>query len=272
LVQLKEVIGQIFSTLTILHESPFHLRHNDVHTKNIIVTTTNQAYIIDWGLSTFTYGRFYDLREDNTLENHYYHYEDYRHIGALDMFHIMYTIRDNTGKAPDSPIRSDILNYSNDMLNKLVYERFWETDTTHIDVNHMIRIIGYDAEPIRDINWFYYLLDGLDKKTGYLMRGKIHTMNVTLLKEMTYRWFLSTYCTESDYKVKWEDINETIQKFKPLIPIPTPTEEDIAPIQSTSHEGRKQKRNASLKKRKPVDRKRQVSHRKRRTPRKNKLV
>lgn len=273
LVQLKEVIGQIFSTLTILHESPFNLRHNDVHTKNIIITTTNQAYLIDWGLATFTYGRFYDLREDNTLENHYYHYEDYRHIGALDMFHIMYTIRDNAGKAPDSPIRSDILNYSNDMLNNLVYQRFWETDTTHINDTHMIRIIGYDAEPIRDINWFYYLLDGLDKKTGYLMRGKIHTMNVALLKEMTYRWFLSTYCTESDYKINWDEINSTITHFQPLIPIPAPTEEEIQPIQQlTSLEGRK-RRNASLKRRRrPIDRKRQVSHRKRRTPRKNKLV
>ena len=270
LLQLKDVIGQLFSTMTILHESPFHLRHNDIHTKNVIVTTTNQAYLIDWGLATFTYGKFYDLREDNTLENHYYHYEDYRHIGALDIFHIMYTIRDNAGKAPDSPIRTEILAYANDMLNKVVYNRFWETDTTHIDVDHMIRIIGYDAEPIRDINWFYYLLDGLDKKTGYLMKGKIHSMNISLLKEMTYRWFLTTYCTEPEYKVNLDEINTALNQIKPLLPIPPSTEEENATLMANT--GRKKKRNSSLKKRKAVDRKNQISHRKRRVPRKPKMA
>ena len=263
--QLKEVIGQLFSALVVLQESPFHLRHNDLHTKNVIVTTTNKAYIIDYGLSTFTYGNFYDLREDNTLENHYYHYEDYRKIGALDMFHIFYTIRDNASKAPESYIRTEIVQYATDMLQRLVYDRFYETETEHINIEHMIRIIGYDYEPIRDINWFYYLLDGIDKKAPYLSRQSIHNKNIDLLRDMTYRWFLTNFCTEPEYKVKWDKIDIDVSRFEPLIPIPK--ELGIRNTEGTRTKTKK-KRAPSHKKRKPSDRKRAMSHKKRHNSRK----
>jgi hypothetical protein len=104
------------------------------------------------------------------------------------------------------------------MLRKLVYDRFWDTDPCstilkHININDNIRILGYDDEPIRDINWFYYLMDGLDKKAfthgGFGLRASVHTKNVALLKEMTYRWFLTTYCKENDYDIRWNIIENT---------------------------------------------------------------
>jgi hypothetical protein len=289
LSNLKKVIGQLFSILTILHESPYHIRHNDVHTKNVMVTTTNQAYLIDFGLSTFTYGKFYDLREDNTLENHYYHYEDYRHIGALDMFHIFYTIHQNANSAPtcepietnhqllDSTIREQIINYSKSMLQKLVYDRFWDTDpcstiVKHIDINDNIRILGYDDEPIHDINWFYYLMDGLDKKAfthgGFGLRATVHTKNVALLKEMTYRWFLSTYCTENEYDIKWNIIENTIQNVKHIIS----NIEPIEPIQCTPQNNIKKGRNPSHRKKNPKERQFKLSHHKQYKQRKNRVA
>lgn len=263
---LKEVVGQIFSTLTILQESPFQLRHNDVHTKNVIITTTNQAYLIDYGLSTFTYGKFYELKEDNTLENHYYHFEDYRHIGALDMFHLFYTIRENATNAPDDPLRTEIIAYATDILDRLVYRRFWESETEHIDVDHMIRIIGFDVEPIRDINWFYYLLDGLDKKAGMTSRAAIHHKNTNLLKVMNYRWFLENFCTEPEYHVQWRQIDMDVKRFRPLISIPKVFDDALNHTTGVKHKNKK--RMASHKKRKPSHRKREMSHKKR--PRKQK--
>jgi len=244
------------------------------------VTTTNQAYIIDFGLSTFTYGKFYDLREDNTLENHYFHYEDYRHIGALDMFHIFYTIQQNAFSAPEnepgSLNRTQLIEYSQSMLHQLVYNRCYDTDplkteVRHINVNDMIRILGYDEEPIRDINWFYYLMDGLDKKAfthgGYTLRGLVHTKNVTLLKEMTYRWFLTNFCTDKDYEINWSMIEHTVQQVQHIIAKIEPIE-PIALLQTTVTKHR----NMSHRKRKnPIKRKLQLSHH-RRKPRKHDSV
>lgn len=265
--QLKHVIGQLFSTLTILQESPYHIRHNDVHTKNVIVTTTNQAYLIDFGLATFTYGRFFELREDNTLENHYYHFEDYRHIGALDMFHIFYTSRQNAELAPESHIRTEIINYTTSMLKKLVYDRFVDTykennigKTKYIQLEDLITIQGYSEEPIKDINWFYYLLDGLDTKAfhngGYTLRSAAHQHNVQLLKEMTYRWFLTTYCNAEEYKINWDVIERTIQNVQHIIPKIEPFE----PIHIDIIQQSGKKRQLSHRKRKAKERKLQTSH------------
>jgi tRNA A-37 threonylcarbamoyl transferase component Bud32 len=271
LEQLKDVIGQVFSTLTILHESPFQLRHNDLHTKNIIITTTNRAYIIDFGLATFTYGKFYDLKDDNTLEQHYYHYEDYRNICALDMFHIFYTIKDNASKAEDTPLRNEIIAYATNMLNVLVYQHFYESvsfDSNHnfqfhhIKLDHMITIIGYDEEPIRDINWFYYLLDGIDKKAPFSLRGEIHKQNISLLKKMTYRWFLENYCIETGYNINWKYIDDIIRRFKPIIPLLTVRDPSANTGMKKRRNSPKKLKNSPKKVKKNIDNKQHRNHKK----------
>jgi hypothetical protein len=222
LSELKCYIGRVISTLVILHESPYRIRHNDLHTGNIMITPNKEVYIIDYGLSTFTYkGVVYKPSLDNTRESDYYQSETYQHICALDLFSLFHNIA-NDVVAKKSKHQKEIYAYAEDILYRLFYNRLYSSTREFITPSRTIDLgkeFELDPGPIRNESWFYILLRAIERDSSDKLR--VHQLNRTVLTPMTYRWCMEQIChsNESEYQeydMDWDSISKTIEKSPDL--------------------------------------------------------
>jgi len=217
LLQLKKYIGQILSTLIVLNESPYKIRHNDLHTGNVLITSTCDVYIIDYGLSTFIYkGIIYKPSLDNTREADYFKNESYQHICALDMFSLFHNISNDT-KELKNKNQKEINSYSNQMLFKFFYDKLWYTKTEHIPTKNIINLgpeyPDIKPGPIRNEPWLYILLRTIENQSTN--PNELHQLNKKVLDVINYRWFLEQIAIhDSSYDINWLIINENIEKSK----------------------------------------------------------
>lgn len=165
LSQLLGYMTQLFDTLIQAQESPYRLTHGDLKCDNIYVTRTNELYILDWGITGFTYK---GKRYSGYVDEHYSNGEPFIN-GALDTFHLLKSLLQGGYISMEAErwvsesfdqlfghafgMRLDVYDRGTQLLDLLRNDRF---DGTHArNVAHMNRLtyrfvanhLGIEARP-----------------------------------------------------------------------------------------------------------------------------
>jgi hypothetical protein len=164
---------QVFQQLSILEKSPYQLIHSDLHSKNILIFEDN-AYIIDWGKSSFLYN---DKRIRNKQEDGYFKF-DKTHKKKSGLYDIYLLLRTSYTDKKNELIDEFILT----ILKRIIFNNIYIYDKTTKKSKLLEITDAYKG------GWLYPIIGGyvyeIDEKIEYY--EKIYEQNEIHFDKYTY--------------------------------------------------------------------------------------
>jgi hypothetical protein len=118
---LKDKLVQILSTLIILEESEYNLNHNDLHTQNIMIDYSGNAYIIDMGVASFKFRDRFVVQSENQAI--YLGNTEPVSLGAICDIHYLFTdIIRTCSRLKDTPLIKLLDSIVNNVLSLFAYD------------------------------------------------------------------------------------------------------------------------------------------------------
>jgi len=182
---LKDKLVQILSTLIILEESEYNLIHNDLHTQNIMIDYSGNAYIIDMGVASFKFRDRFVVQSENQA----IYLGDTEHVslGAICDIHYLFTdIIRTCYRLKDTPLIKLLDSIVNNVLSLFAYDAKDGKETKifsrglKVDssiMHYMFKILHNAESAIKDKS----------------VQKMVHDHNIDILKSYTTRRIVTEF-------------------------------------------------------------------------------
>jgi len=209
--RLKNILVQILSTLIILEESEYKLNHNDLHTNNIMIDDSDNAYIIDMGLASFRYGGKFVVQSEN--QRIYLGDTEPVSLGAIyDIYFLFRDIINICHHLKDTPLIELLESVVKNILSLFAYDAKDAKDGKDAKDTKIIFSTGLKDEhtkPLGDRIYFMFeLLSDVESKIkDESVKKRVHDHNIGILKSITtmdivYAFFSTAYKLDIDNYLK----------------------------------------------------------------------
>jgi hypothetical protein len=195
--RLKNILVQILSTLIILEESEYKLNHNDLHTNNIMIDDSDNAYIIDMGLASFQYdGKFVVQSENQTI---YLGDTKPVSLGAIyDIYKLFKDIINRCHHLKNTPLIELLKSVVKNILSLFAYDAKDSKDAKDTKIIFSTGLKDEHTKPLGDRIYFMFNLlrhvESVIKDES--VQKMVHDHNIDILKSYTTRRIVTEFFPE----------------------------------------------------------------------------